>query len=137
MPTDLPTQLGEFFATHGAGIACAYLFGSRARGDYKPNSDLDVAVLFEQPPPQTLHGLGLDLAADLQEAVGLPVDLVVLNHATPDLVHRVLRDGILVYEADRSARVQFEVRSRAEYFDLLPYILEYRRRRPERMRDRS
>jgi hypothetical protein len=49
-----------------------------------------------------------------------------MNEAPVDLVHRVLRDGILVCESDRNARVSFEVRSRNEYFDLLPYLRRYR-----------
>jgi hypothetical protein len=54
------------------------------------------------------------------------VDLVVVNRAPPDLVHRILRDGERVFERDASARIQFEIRARNEYFDLLPYITEYR-----------
>jgi hypothetical protein len=43
-------------------------------------------------------------------------------------VHRVLRDGVLLLDHDRSARIAFEVRSRNEYFDLLPILERYRRR---------
>jgi hypothetical protein len=42
-------------------------------------------------------------------------------------VHRVLRDGRLMLERDRSARIRFEARARREYFDLLPVLLHYRR----------
>ena len=76
----------------------------------------------------TLEGLQTGLADALSEAAGRTVDLVVLNHAPPDLVHRVLRDGVLLLERDRSARIRFEVKARNEYFDLLPYLREYRRR---------
>ncbi len=106
---------------------CAYLFGSRARGDAVAASDVDVAVLFEQDPPRTLAGLHLDLADDLTAATGQPVDLVVLNRAPADLIHRVLRDGVLILERDRAARVRFEVRARNAYFDLLPHLRRYRR----------
>ncbi|RKT45034.1 type VII toxin-antitoxin system MntA family adenylyltransferase antitoxin [Thiocapsa rosea] len=113
---------------HGSGaIACAWLFGSRARGTGRPTSDLDLAVLFSEDPPRTLEGLHLDLADRLTGEVGRPVDLVVMNRAPVDLVHRVLRDGILLLERDRSARIRFEVRARNEYFDLLPHLLRYRR----------
>jgi len=53
--------------------------------------------------------------------------VVVLNDAPADLVHRVLRDGVLVLETDRSARIRFEVAKRNEYFDLLPILRRYRR----------
>jgi hypothetical protein len=45
-----------------------------------------------------------------------------------DLAHRVLRDGLLLLERDRSARIRFEVRARNEYFDLLPHLRRYRRK---------
>lgn len=114
-----------------SGLACAYLFGSRARGDARPGSDVDLAVLLDHDPPRTLAGLHLDLADRLSAALGRTVDLVVLNRAPVDLVHRVLRDGVLVLERDRSARIRFEVRARNEYFDLLPFLRRYRRPRDE------
>lgn len=112
---------------HAAELVCAYLFGSEARGDAHTDSDVDVAVLFRHDPPPSLDGLGLDLAAGLEQRLGRTVDLVVLNRDSPDLVHRVLRDGNLLLETDRAARVRFEVKSRADYFDVLPYLHEYRR----------
>jgi hypothetical protein len=39
----------------------------------------------------------------------------------------VLRDGLLVLDRDPSVRIRFEVRARNEYFDLLPFLLRYRR----------
>ena len=118
--------LRDFFTRHSEGISCVYLFGSRARDDAHPGSDTDVAVLYVQNPPPGLRGLALDLADDLQKALRTAVDLVVLNRAAPDLIHRVLRDGILICEYDRAARVRFEVDARRRYFDLLPYLREYR-----------
>ena len=107
-------------------IAVAYLFGSVARGDDTPSSDIDLGVLLAQPPEPTLDGRLLRLEASLERQLGRPVQAVVLNDSPPDLVHRVLRDGIIVCEKDRSARIAFEVRSRNEYFDLLPVIQRYR-----------
>lgn len=111
--------------------ACAWIFGSRARGDSRAGSDLDVAVLFREDPPRTLAGLHLDLADDLAEALGIPVDLVVMNRAPPDLVHRVLRDGVLLFDYDPSARIRFEVCCRNAWFDLRPHLERYRHPRRE------
>ena len=123
----LEKRLEAFFARHHQGIACAYLYGSWARGEAGQMSDVDIAVLFAEKPPATLNGLGLDLSGELETLLGRRVDLVVLNRAPVDLTHRVLRDGALVCDADASARVAFEVKARNDYFDLLPYLREYRR----------
>jgi len=130
---ELRATIAEVLAKRPEGIAAAWLFGSRATGRERPDSDVDVALLFTHDPPRTLDGLGFDIGAAIEEHVELPVDLVVLNRAPVELVHYVLRDGQLVYETDAAARVAFEVRARAEYFDLLP-ILEQYRRPPERLR---
>jgi hypothetical protein len=53
-----------------------------------------------------------------------------MNHAAPDLLHRVLRDGEILLDRDPSFRIQFEVRTRNEYFDLLPILRRYRRYPP-------
>lgn len=108
-------------------VVAAWLFGSRARGEARPDSDVDVAVLLRQDSPATLEGLRLGLESDLEQVCQRSVDLVIVNRAPPDLVHRVLRDGVLLVERDRSARVRFEVRSRNEYFDVLPFLRRYRR----------
>ncbi|HEY0782437.1 MAG TPA: nucleotidyltransferase domain-containing protein [Thermoanaerobaculia bacterium] len=121
----LSTVLSALAERHG--LAAAYLFGSVARGEGRAGSDLDVGVLYSSEPPATLDGLGFDLQGDLEAAVGRAVDLVVLNRAPIDLVMRVLRDGVILLDRDRSRRIRFEVRSRNEYWDLEPYLRLYRR----------
>ncbi len=106
--------------------ACAYLFGSRARGEERPDSDVDVAVVFAEPRPRTLDPLPHDLERSLSRAVGLAVDLVDFERVPSDLAHRVLRDSILLVESDASRRVAVEVRRRQQYFDILPVKREYR-----------
>lgn len=125
--SDLLGTLNAALARRAEGMICAYLFGSVARADADPKSDIDIAVLFEQDPPRTLAGLHLDLADELSGILGRRVDLVVLNRAPVDLIHRVLRDGVLLAEQDRAARIRFEVRARNEFFDLLPHLRRYRR----------
>lgn len=122
-------RLRQVFARDAHGAVAVYLFGSAARGLAGSRSDIDVAVLFRDAPPATLDGVPAELLDALEQATDTRVDLVVLNAAPADLVHRVLRDGLLVFEADRSARVRFEVAARNEYFDLLPILEEYRRPR--------
>ncbi len=123
-------HIRRVLAERGDAIVAAYLFGSVARGAATATSDVDVGVLFRADPPATLAGLHLDLEASLERAMGLPVQLVVLNRAPCDLVHRILRDSILALDRDPSRRIRFEVRARNAYFDLKPYLDRYRRTAP-------
>ena len=129
MPTSSIEQaLRKFFASRPAGIVAAYLFGSVARGTAGARSDVDVAVLYEAAPPATIEGLPLDLENAIHQVVARPVQVIVLNTAPVSLVHRVLRDGVLVLDRAPSARIRFEVRARNEFFDLQPILARYRRR---------
>lgn len=123
-------RLREHLARTRPEIVGAWLFGSVARGTSGPASDVDVAVLLEREPPRTLEGIGGDLAAELGRVAGRPVDLVILNRASCDLVHHVLRDGKLLADRDPRARVGFEVRKRREFLDLKPILDRIRRRIP-------
>lgn len=102
------------------------MYGSTARGDRTPTSDVDAALLHRSDPPHVLDAAPNRLEDTLERALGLPVEALVLNRVPVDGIHRVLLDGELLLDRDRSARIAFEVRSRAEYFDLLP-ILELHR----------
>jgi predicted nucleotidyltransferase len=119
--------LRAYFDTHSDGVVCAWLFGSVARGNARADSDVDVAVLLERDPPLTLDASAPAIGGDIEAAIGLPIDLVILNRAPVDLIHRVLRDGVLLVERDRNARVRFEVKARNEFFDLKPHLDRYRR----------
>ena len=101
----------------GTAVQCAYLFGSTARGEAGPLSDVDVAVLLDESVPRENY---LDMAAALVEELerSAPhIDLTVLNEAPPALRHRVLLDGLLLLERDPRQRIDFEVRSIREALD--------------------
>jgi hypothetical protein len=120
-------RLRAFFGEDPRGALAVYLFGSVARGTSRPDSDVDVGVLFAVEPPRTLASPRFALEGELERALGSPVQVVVLNRAPADLVHRVLRDGRLVLDLDPAARIRFEVQRRNEYFDLAPVRRLYRR----------
>lgn len=126
----LPTveQLRRLLADAPAAVVAAYVFGSVARGTTSATSDLDLGLLLAQTPPPTLEERLLDYEADLERTLDVPVQVVLLNDAPPDLAHRILRDGVLLLERDRAARLRFEVRTRNLFFDLEPFLTRYRRR---------
>jgi predicted nucleotidyltransferase len=126
MSADDERRLAAFFDRSPRGIAAVYLFGSTARGTARPDSDLDIGILFTEVPPATLDGQPYELAADLERSLGRSADVVTLNTAPVDVRSRVLRDGRLVVDRDRSARIAFEIRTRNEAFDLEPILRRYR-----------
>jgi len=108
-------------------VVAVYLYGSQARGTASLQSDVDLGVLLRSVPTPGLHDVARTLEDAIERAVKVPVEVVVLNTAPADLVHRVLRDGVLLLDRDRASRLRFEVQSRNEYFDLAPLRRLYRR----------
>lgn len=120
--------IGREVAADPLGAQSVWVFGSVARGTARPDSDVDVAILLGRPPEPTLEGIGMDLQARLESVAGRRVQIVVADSAPADLVHRVLRDGIVVLDRDPAARVRFEARRRSEWLDLEPVRRIYRHR---------
>jgi predicted nucleotidyltransferase len=104
----------------------AYLFGSQARGNTRPDSDVDVAVYVD---PATLEhpvgwgGYDTELGAEL---IGIlrrnDVDVVVLNKAPPLLYYYVLRDGIRLFARDAQETTSREGRALSRYYDYIPQL---------------
>ncbi|MBI3321979.1 MAG: nucleotidyltransferase family protein [Candidatus Omnitrophica bacterium] len=67
------------------------VFGSVARGDARPDSDIDVLVDLE--PGHSLLDLG-GLLIELQELLGCHVDVVTPQGIRPRLRERILREAI-------------------------------------------
>jgi predicted nucleotidyltransferase len=124
----LEPLVAEALASADDRLLAAYLFGSVARGTDSSSSDVDIGILLRTAPSGELNDLRFALEGDLERVLGRTTQVVVLNNAPPDLVHRVLRDGLLLLDRDRAARIRFEVRARNEYFDLLPILNRYRKR---------
>ena len=102
----------------------AYLFGSRARGQARRDSDIDVAVHVDEARARDgVWGYRAELTTDLMVALGTDdVDVVVLNRAPILLYHRVLRDGVRVLSRDLRATTTRAGRALSRYFDFLPQL---------------
>ena len=109
--------LATFFASRPEVLE-AYVFGSTARNDTRPDSDLDLAVYIDRSAPTPPLGHQVELLTELTAiAKTEAVDLVILNHATPLLYHRVLRDGRRLYAKDLAASSLREAAALSRYAD--------------------
>ncbi len=123
-----------------AGAHLVYLFGSQARGKAWAESDVDLAVLLGPAiPPERRGEVRVRLIGELMSVFQRnDVDVVVLNEASPLLAYEgILRDGRLLFEADRLARIRFEVRAFQEYVDTAPMRRVQNRYLQEAIRTRS
>ncbi len=102
-------------------VSAAWVFGSVARGDARPDSDLDIAVLLAGPEDTADSSHLLALAAELERfsPSGL-VDVLVLGRQGSVLRHKILSEGRLVKDADPNARMEFEETTIREYLDWKP-----------------
>lgn len=112
--------IAEFFR-HEPGVTAVWLFGSQAHGTARPDSDVDLGVLYadgRRPDDpirwyRTLFGRLSALGA------GEP-DLVLLNDADPVLRRQVIERGRPLLVIDEDHAREFRVRSWMEYLDLAP-----------------
>lgn len=92
-------------ALSGRAVAGVWIFGSVARGEERPDSDVDLAVLCDP-------ALALERAVVMDQvgrAIGRDVDVIDLRTAPPALAWEILTTGRLVVEQDE-ARVERFVR---------------------------
>ena len=83
-------------ALRARGVEAAYLFGSTARGEARPDSDLDV---FIDVAPDAKFSL-LDLAGVhrvLNESIGRKVDVTTRESLHPKLRSEIERDAFRVF----------------------------------------
>ncbi|MFQ5611927.1 MAG: nucleotidyltransferase domain-containing protein [Anaerolineae bacterium] len=113
-------QLKSLFENYKVDLA--YLFGSQARGEAGPLSDVDVAVQFAATTTEEeVNDYRLRLMVDLQSVFGRnDVQVVDLASASPLLRHRVYRDGKLLYARDDRIRVAFLEQALRDYVDTKP-----------------
>lgn len=92
-----------------AGASFAFVFGSRARGDHRDGSDLDIAAWWSRDPPRSWD-------------VELPdrVQLVVLPGVPLELAGRIALEGQLLFDDDPPARVRWTADTRKIWLDERP-----------------
>jgi predicted nucleotidyltransferase len=106
------------------GVHTCYLFGSCARGQATPESDVDLAVVFSGYQPAK-HDLDLltEMEAELARALApRTVDLVFLQREGIAFRFEVVSTGTVVYCRDHVARTDFEDQVVRDYLDFAPVL---------------
>ncbi len=88
------STISEYFKTQP--VLRAWLFGSFARGEETPLSDVDIIVSIDRSQP-----IGLKFFSmwnDLEEILGRSVDLVEEGTLAPFAVDSANNDKLLIYE---------------------------------------
>ena len=83
-------------ALHAEGVTGLAIFGSRARGDARPDSDLDVLIDID---PESEFSL-LDLAGVhlmIEDQLGIPTQVTLRRALDARTAHRIKNDLIQVF----------------------------------------
>ncbi len=128
-PATVPAQLLAILDAT-PDVRLAILFGSRARGTGRPDSDLDLAL--------RLGGEGLRgeprLIAELERAAGQALDVVLMDDAPPLLRFEIARDGVIVLERAAGEWADFRARAMIDWWDWAPYAARFAASSVERLR---
>ena len=93
---EIKQTVAEYFKTQP--VLKAWLFGSFARGEQTPRSDVDILFVPDRSgKPFTLFTHG-GMYMDLRELLGREVDLVEEGALRPYAAESANRDKILIYE---------------------------------------
>ena len=126
MNNDIIKQLHAFFAPHG-DVELVILFGSLAQGKARPDSDLDIAVMYQHTLTQEQRR---QLIEQLALQFGRPVDLIDLRTAGEPLLGQIFK-GLRVLGSDENyARcLTRHLIDAADFLPLQQRILKQRRER--------
>ena len=120
---------------HEEDILFAYLYGSAV---YDPNlsmGDIDVAVYLKAADMKQYISKEEELTAFLTSKLHTDeLDLRILNGLPLVLKYSILKDGKLLFSRDELQRVDFETSVMVRFFELKPYLDEYRMMLSQRIR---
>lgn len=109
----LADHLQPVFARYGDMLAAVYLFGSQATGEATDRSDIDLAILLRPAAVNTAASFRFTLFTECSRALKRnDIDLVILNTSTNLILKdEIIRTGILLYDGDSEARVDYELKT--------------------------
>ena len=81
-------------------IDALYLFGSYAKGEATPDSDVD--FLMDTKVTQSLSEFSA-FRLELEEALDKPVDLLTLNRNDQKVIKKLLQTAVLIYGSENKS----------------------------------
>lgn len=113
----MPKLIGAF--KQDKGINAFYLFGSYAKEQIKPLSDIDIAVLLRKDIVSAKYwDYKIKL---LSVAIGIlkteEIDLVLLNEAPPELRYNILKEGKFLFCHNEKEKQGFQEKAVSDYLD--------------------
>lgn len=100
-PTDISTAASRVLAQYD--VSEAYLFGSFARGEQTPDSDIDLHLICGNT---MTFGALYELSHELEKELGRKVDIVTNppKHMRPPFRKSIEQDEVRIYEATCAGR---------------------------------
>lgn len=90
---DIVEKIIQFLSKEGAKKIS--IFGSFARGEEKPESDIDIIVEFSEPKG-LLEIVGLE--QELSELIGRKVDLLTEKSVSPYIIDKIKNELVVIYK---------------------------------------
>jgi len=112
------------------GLKLAIMYGSAAAERMRPDSDVDVAVLFENPLNLEQK---MDLIYRLEREPKRDVDLVDLFNLSGTILKQILCKGRLVINNDTGALTRLYQRMVYNQADMMPYVTRTLMERQQRV----
>jgi predicted nucleotidyltransferase len=115
-------------------VVAAYVFGSYAENVARPDSDIDIAVILEPVPMDTLK-YRMAVMDDIKRLTRLDADVIILNEAPRLLQFQVIQKGKVVFERDADKRAVFVMSVASRYYDYKRYFDYHTRHLAERIKE--
>ncbi len=105
------SKIMESIKSHPDVIAI-YLFGSHAKGEANPISDVDIAVILENPTPES--------EADIGSLSTPEIDIVLFHRLPLHIKFEVFKHGRELFVRDEEKLAEIKFRVMREYLDTSP-----------------
>lgn len=93
-------------------VVADYLFGSHARGEETPMSDVDIAVILENPTPEC--------EAEIGSLASSQIDVVLFHRLPLHIKFEVFKHGRELFIRDEEKLAEIKLEVMREYLDTSP-----------------